>query len=85
MKVYKPTSRLIDIGPLDVVLRVTSAIGKVGMRTCGRCKKKISDNVIAVGFLKGHANLILHEDCLDEQAKSVITNPDEKIDSCNAL
>lgn len=74
MKVYKPTTHVVDIGPLDTVIKLSTA-GRIrcGMKTiCDRCRKHITDEYFYGGFKKGHVNMKFHERCLDEQARSVV-------------
>ena len=78
MKVAKRVTRLADIGPLMAVLRM----GPEGMKTrlargmktiCRVCQQPLVEgDSLCAGFPQSGATLILHERCLDEQARSVM-------------
>jgi len=67
MKIIKPTTHLVDIGPLDNTLRLPTASRiKHGMKTiCRRCGKPVTDEYFIVGFKKGFPNMIFHESCIE--------------------
>lgn len=81
MRIQKSVRRVVDIGPLKIVLRMgpegTAARLDRGMKTiCKVCRAhfELGDSLCA-GFLPTGENIgILHERCLDEQARSVIKN-----------
>ena len=68
MKIRKPTTHLVEIGPLDTTLRLpTIGRKKYNMKTtCVRCGKQVDDEYFIAGFKKGHPNMILHEKCAKE-------------------
>lgn len=80
MQIYKRGTRKTDIGPLKGVL----VFGPEGMTTrlrrnmktvCKACGKSLVEgDSLCCGFPEkaGVGNLILHEKCLDDQARSVI-------------
>lgn len=65
MRVRKPTTHLVDIGPLEHAIRLPMASRiRAGMKTvCDACGKHITDEFFVGGFVTGHANLKLHEAC----------------------
>lgn len=85
MKIYRRVPKLVDIGPMNWVLVIgpegTKARLRMKMKTvCAACGKKLveGDSLCAGMPAKPQlGNLILHEKCLDEQARSVIRKPQE--------
>lgn len=70
MKIRKPTTRLVDIGPLDFTKPLPTA-GRIraGMKTiCDRCGKPITDELFIVGFKAGMPNMKFHADCVEGKA-----------------
>jgi hypothetical protein len=68
MKVIKPTTHLVDIGPLDHTMRLPMDKRiQLGMKTiCDRCGKSITDEYFVVGFKQGHRNMMFHEACIEK-------------------
>ena len=67
MKIIKPTTHLVDIGPLDYIRRFPMA-GRIkyDMKTiCRRCGKPVTDEYFIGGFKKGFPNMIFHESCIE--------------------
>lgn len=81
MRIYKRVSRKIDIGPLKGV-RVFGPAGtdvriRRNMKTvCRACNKSfVEGDSLCAGFSEQAVGvLILHEKCLDDQARSVIVD-----------
>jgi len=75
VKVRKPTTHLVDIGPLDAALRLpTAARIRTGQKTtCNRCGKAITDETFIGGFRTGKRTYLFHERCLDEQAAGLLS------------
>ena len=73
MKVRKERTVLVEIGPLEHVVRLPmSGRISVGMKTiCDACGKKIEDEFFIAGFKDGHPNLKLHEGCAPKEAPHV--------------
>jgi hypothetical protein len=79
MKIYKRVLRKVDVGPLRFVTIIgpegTAARLRRGMKTvCRACNKALveGDSLCAGGTANGDGVLILHEGCLDDQAREVI-------------
>jgi len=76
MKIRKPTTHMVDIGPLDAAIRLPMASRiAAGMRTiCDACGQHITDATFVAGFKAGHPNLKLHESCAAESGCEVTSN-----------
>ena len=68
MKVYKQRPKLIEIGPLTAAVSLPSEPRRrYGLKmTCDACGQLIKEDHFAGGFVKDHANLILHVACVPE-------------------
>jgi len=69
VKVYKQRRVLVEIGPLDthVILGGMNRRREAGLNTtCDACGRAIDGDRFAGGFLAGHANLILHVECVPD-------------------
>ena len=69
MRVSKPTSHMVDIGPLDHALRLpTVARTSHGMKTiCRSCRQPVTEEYFIAGFKAGEPNMILHESCCSDE------------------
>jgi hypothetical protein len=72
--VSKPTYRVVDVGPLDRVIKFTTKVRyDLGISTrCARCRKEIEDEFFYGGFKKGHPNMLFHWKCLDPEDREKI-------------
>ena len=79
MLVSKVTRHLVEIGPLDNVLRLQTGIRiKHGIKTiCHRCRKPVTDETFIAGFKDGVPNMLFHESCLDAQATALLAKVDK--------
>ncbi len=65
MKIRVATTKLKEIGELDLVRRLPNAVRlRKGMETtCCRCGKPVTDEHFIAGFKAGYPNMIFHETC----------------------
>ena len=69
MKIVVPTTKLKDIGKLDITkkLPMERRIARGMKSICDRCKKPITDEYFIAGFKKGYKNMMFHESCMDDE------------------
>ncbi len=74
MKIRKPTTHLVDIGPLDHCMKLPTASRIAhGMKTiCRSCGEPVTDEFFIAGFKEGQSNLILHRVCISPDEPALI-------------
>ncbi len=75
MKVTKPTTHVVDIGPLDHAVRLPMRLRlKRGMTSrCVVCHKDITDDFFIAGFKTGERNMMMHETCAPADDPAIMT------------
>jgi len=74
MKIRKPTTHLVDIGPLDMAARFPMRLRiQLGIKSpCCVCHQQITDEFMIAGFKSGHPNMMMHEGCAPGDDPAII-------------